>query len=146
MFKQVDLFYRPDFSKHTEFNQTIYEYEFKRIQMRLKQVTKLLDEIHEDKQKLIEYKKLENKQKDRNIANHKATKYLVEVAQEETARNLASQSLANYNPPTERAKTPEEKIEYIEGDISLDIDTTVQKCQTQEKDLLMYKNRTSRDT
>jgi len=48
MFNQIDLFYRPDLSQETHFNSRIYYYEFRRLQMRLKQVQKQLEELEED--------------------------------------------------------------------------------------------------
>jgi hypothetical protein len=55
-FKEVDLFYRPVFNYTRPFNPAVYEHEHQRIQMRRKQVTKLLDEIEEDEMRLEYYR------------------------------------------------------------------------------------------
>jgi hypothetical protein len=55
-FKEVDLFYRPVFNYTKPFNPAIYEHEHQRIQMRKKQVAKLINEIDEDEMRLEHYR------------------------------------------------------------------------------------------
>jgi hypothetical protein len=55
-FKEVDLFYRPVFDYTRPFNPAVYEHEHQRLQMRKKQVAKLISEIDEDEMRLEYYR------------------------------------------------------------------------------------------
>jgi len=125
MFNQIDLFYRPDLSQETHFNSRIYYYEFRRLQMRLKQVQKQLEELEEDKQKLIKYKRLQNNRPAATISktDSRAIKYLIKDAEEQYAEQsalLMIQQAAHENITYETRQ--EEEIKYIPSDIKLDIE------------------------
>jgi hypothetical protein len=118
MHNQIDLFYRPDFSKFTSYNQCIFEYEKQRLILRIKQVNKMIEELKEDREKLRQYRQLKT-QEDTEVVKETLL-YLIKDAQEEPIERKILQNTVTYkHKPSDQQC--DDIIYYIPSDIELTI-------------------------
>jgi len=134
MFRQIDLFYRPDLDNHTKFNIDIYRYEYKRLHMRANQLHKLFDELKEDKEQLQRYKQLAETTETlpKSESDKQCLLYLVMKAEEQNAELKLHRTVAQaVYGRRETTVSREDTIEYIPSDIHIDVDTrTIRSCIT----------------